>query len=272
MKMKFTKMQGLGNDYIYLNCMERAPEDPSALSVLLSRPHFGVGADGLVLILPSDKADFRMRMFNADGSEGKMCGNASRCIGKYVYERGLTAKTDLTLETLSGIRTLRLDVRDGKVEQVSVGMGAARIKAVGAVLTAGEQDWRCTDVSVGNPHCVIFCRGVEGMDIETPGRLIEVHPNFPDRTNVEFAEVLDRSHIRMRVWERGSGAALACGTGACAPAAAAAANGLCGEDVTVLLRGGPLRIQLGEEITMTGPAAFVFDGEFREEDLFAENQ
>ena len=270
--MKFTKMQGLGNDYIYLDCMERVPEDPSALSILLSRSHFGVGADGLVLILPSDKADFRMRMFNADGSEGKMCGNASRCIGKYVYERGLTGKTNVTLETLSGIRTLRLAVHNGIVEQVSVGMGAAQVKETGAVLTAGGRDWRYTSVSVGNPHCVIFCQGVEEMDIAAPGRLIENHPSFPGRTNVEFAEALDPSHIRMRVWERGSGETLACGTGACAVAAAAEANGLCGKEVTVLLRGGPLQIQLGEEITMTGPAAFVFDGEFREEDLYAENQ
>ena len=264
--MKFTKMQGIGNDYIYVNCMEQPLENPEDWAVRLSRPHFGVGSDGLVLILPSEKADFRMRMFNADGSEGKMCGNASRCIGKYVYERGLTGKTDLTLETLSGMKYLHLTVEAGRVTSVSVDMGAPAVKAVGAQLTAGGETYRYTDVSVGNPHCVIFCRGIDDMDIETPGRQIEVHENFPDRTNVEFVEIIDRNHIKMRVWERGSGETLACGTGACASVTAAVENGLCDRDVTVQLRGGPLQIHYDGRLLMTGPAAFVFDGEITKED------
>ncbi len=267
--MKFTKMQGLGNDYIYFDCMQGAPENPEALSVRLSQPHFGVGADGIVLILPSDVADFRMRMFNADGSEGKMCGNASRCIGKYVFERGLTDKTDLTLETRSGIKRLHLTLEGGVVTSVSVEMGAPQVRAVGATLTAGGVQYRYTDISVGNPHCVLFVKGVDDMDIETPGRQIETHENFPERTNVEFVEILDRHQLKMRVWERGSGETLACGTGACASVVAAVANGLCDRDVTVHLLGGPLTIQYlpDTQLLMTGPAAFVFDGEYKEEDL-----
>lgn len=262
--IRFTKMQGLGNDYIYFDCMEQTIEDPSRLSIHLSRPHFGVGADGIVMILPSDTADFRMRMFNADGSEGKMCGNASRCIGKYVYERGLTKKTDLTLETLSGVKRLHLTVCQGKVEQVSVDMGVPVVQERNAVLTANGVPYTYTSVSVGNPHCVLFTSQIDAMDIETPGREIEVHPNFPDRTNVEFVEVLDRNRIKMRVWERGSGETLACGTGACASVVAAVKNGLCDREVTVSLRGGDLKIRFDGELTMTGPAAFVFDGEIEE--------
>lgn len=263
--MKFTKMQGLGNDYIYFDCTRQAPKHPEQLSVALSRPHFGIGADGIVLILPSEIADFKMRMFNADGSEGKMCGNASRCIGKYVYDRGLTRQTDLTLETLSGVKQLHLDLKDGKVDAVAVQMGTPVVRAKDAVLTVDGTEYRYTDVDMGNPHCVIFCSGVDQMEIETPGRKIEHHPNFPDRTNVEFAEVLGPDRIKMRVWERGSGETMACGTGACACVVAAVENGLCGPDVTVQLLGGELNIHYSGTVTMTGPAAFVFDGEIQEE-------
>ncbi|MGI5959246.1 MAG: diaminopimelate epimerase [Massiliimalia sp.] len=268
--MKFTKMQGLGNDYIYFNCINHPIEDPERLSIQLSKPHFGVGADGIVLILPSKTADFRMRMFNADGSEGKMCGNASRCIGKYVYERGLTQKTDLTLETLSGVKHLHLQVKDGIVDTVTVDMGKPIVEELGAVLTVNGISYRYTSVSMGNPHCVIFRTSIDSMDIETPGRKIEVHPNFPDRTNVEFVEIVDRTHIKMRVWERGSGETLACGTGACASVTAAVVNGLCDPTVTVQLRGGQLTIQYDEEhLLMTGSAQFVFDGEIKEEQKYA---
>ena len=265
--MKFTKMQGLGNDYIYFNCMEKELKNPEKLSVYLSRPHFGVGSDGIVMILPSMVADFKMRMFNADGSVGKMCGNASRCIGKYVYERGLTSKTDLSLETLSGIKKLHLTVNNGKVMEVSVDMGAPVVRGMHQKLNIDAQEYSYTDISVGNPHCVIFCDGIEQMDIETPGRKIEVHKNFPDRTNVEFVEVVNRNLIKMRVWERGSGETMACGTGACASVVAAVENGFCDREVTVVLKGGNLKIRYDDHLIMTGPAAFVFDGEICEEDL-----
>lgn len=265
--MKFTKMQGLGNDYIYFNCMEKEIGHPEELSIQLSQYHFGIGADGIVLILPSEIADFRMRMFNADGSEGKMCGNASRCIGKYVYERGLTDKTELTLETLSGVKQLQLQVQDKKVTSVSVNMGEPKVRDVNATLIIDGVEYQYTDVSVGNPHCVIFSHNIDEMDLETPGRKIEVNEKFPERTNVEFVELINRNFIKMRVWERGSGETMACGTGACASVVAAVENGFCDQDVTVLLKGGPLHISYGEDLIMTGPAAFVFDGEINEEDF-----
>lgn len=266
--MKFTKMHGIGNDYIYFNCLADDIADPEALSVKLSDRHFGVGGDGIVLIMPSDKADFRMRMFNADGSEGAMCGNATRCIGKYVYEKGLTDKKEITLETKSGIKYLTLNVTDGKVESVEVDMGAPKIGAVSATLSANGTEYTYTFVDVGNPHCVIFTDAdVEKLELEKIGPAIENHELFPDRANVEFVNVIDESTLRMRVWERGSGETWACGTGACATTVAAIANGISKEndDVKVILNGGTLSIKFtGETVLMTGPAAFVFEGEIIE--------
>lgn len=275
--MKFTKMHGIGNDYIYFNCMEESIENPEELSVKLSRYHFGIGADGIVLIMPSETADFRMRMFNADGSEGKMCGNASRCIGKYVYEKGLTKKKEITLETLSGIKHLTLNVEGEKVTSVRIDMGEPIFRAseipvssdqetvIDSEVQIGDQRVRGTCVSMGNPHFVVFTQGIDELDLEKIGPGYENAPVFPDRINTEFAEVISPTLIKMRVWERGSGETLACGTGACAVAAAAAACGISPEDtfITVRLRGGDLRIcrQSGGSVIMEGPAAFVFDGE-----------
>ncbi len=264
--MKFTKMHGIGNDYIYFNCLNSNIENPEALSIKLSDRHFGVGGDGIVLIMPSDKADFRMRMFNADGSEGAMCGNATRCIGKYVYEKGLTDKKEITLETLSGIKYLTLNVKDGKVESVAVDMGAPKVGIVGGVLAANGTQYTYTFVDVGNPHCVIFTDDVDGLELEKIGPAIENHKFFPDRANVEFVKVIDENTLQMRVWERGSGETWACGTGACATTVAAVENDICKKDtdVKVILRGGPLNIKYSDTILMTGPASFVFEGEIIE--------
>lgn len=266
--MKFTKMHGIGNDYIYFNCLNSYIADPEALSIKLSDRHFGVGGDGIVLIMPSDKADFRMRMFNADGSEGAMCGNATRCIGKYVYEKGLTDKEKITLETKSGIKYLTLNVEDGKVESVEVDMGTPKVGTVRGTLSANDTEYIYTFVDVGNPHCVIFTdKDVEKLELEKIGPAIENHKLFPDRANVEFVNVIDERTLRMRVWERGSGETWACGTGACATTVAAVANGLSNknDDVSVILNGGTLRIKYtGETVLMTGPAAFVFEGEITE--------
>lgn len=266
--MKFTKMHGIGNDYIYFNCFDSDIDikDPEALSVKLSDRHFGVGGDGIVLIMPSDKADFRMKMFNADGSEGAMCGNATRCIGKYVYERGLTDKTKLTLETRSGIKYLTLNVKDGKVETVAVDMGAPKIGVVSGTLSANDTEYTYTFVDVGNPHCVIFTDEVDNLELEKIGPAIENHELFPDRANVEFVKVIDEKTLQMRVWERGSGETWACGTGACATTVAAVENGICKKDtdIKVILRGGPLSIKYSDTIIMTGSATFVFEGEITE--------
>ena len=279
-RMKFTKMQGIGNDYVYVDCTRERIPDPAALARKISDRHFGVGSDGLVLILPGERADFRMRMFNADGSEAEMCGNASRCVGKYVYERGLTDKTELTLETGAGIRPLRLNLREGRVESVRVDMGAPELRPeaipVNPALTDGRSPIRAfplevegrvfsvTCVSMGNPHCVIFQDEVETWPLEIWGPRFENHPLFPRRTNTEFARIIDREHIRMRVWERGSGETLACGTGACATLAAAVLNGLTERRAFLELNGGELEICWDEgtgHVLMTGPAEFVFDGE-----------
>ena len=274
--MRFTKMQGLGNDYLYVNLFEERVEDPSALAARLSDRHFGVGGDGLVLIAPSGAADFRMEMYNADGSRGAMCGNASRCVAKYVYERGLTQKTDLLLETDSGVRALHVSVRDGKVTDVRVDMGApsfscgdipcllAQDEAVRAPITALGRAFEVTALSMGNPHAVIFLdEPVEGFDLRAYGPAIETSAAFPDRVNVEFVSVLSPERLRMRVWERGSGVTLACGTGACAAFAAARRLGLVGERAEVILDGGTLLIERDERtghLLMSGPAEFVFDG------------
>ena len=254
--MKFTKMQGLGNDYIYLYCPEGAPEDPAGLSVRMSDRHFGVGSDGLVLILPTEKADFEMRMFNADGSEAQMCGNAARCVGKYLFDRGmLNGKRDMTLKTGSGIRDISITgVKDGKAETVRVDMGAPVLEGeriptklpgnpvLKAPLTVEDRTFEVTCVSMGNPHAVVFVEDADRFDVRYWGSRMETLPVFPERVNVEFTTVKDREHLRMRVWERGSGETMACGTGACATLTAAVLNGLSERSAALELNGGTLRI------------------------------
>ncbi len=277
--LKFTKMHGIGNDYVYLDCTASRPDNIEDLARRISDRHTGVGGDGLVLILPSDIADFKMRMFNADGSEGRMCGNASRCIGKYVYDRGLTDREEITLETLSGVKHLKLTPgADGKVESVTVDMGepefipelipvlADRNLAIPAEADGGEI-LEINAVSTGNPHGVVFVDDLEafGERVRTAGPILENHPIWPERANIEFAQVLSPADIRMRVWERGSGETMACGTGACAAAVAAAVTGRAGREVNVHLLGGDLLIRWDEasnHIFMTGPATIVFDGEY----------
>ena len=262
--MLFTKMHGAGNDYIYINCFEETVDDPAALAVRASHRHFGVGSDGLVLIGPSDVADFRMRIFNADGSEAQMCGNASRCVAKYVYDSGMTAKNPIMLETNAGIKILQMRIEDGKVSAVTVDMGAPVSGVIDQPLD--NTDYRYTDVSMGNPHCVIFVDNVDDLILWQIGPPLENHPAFPERANVEFVRVIDRQTIQMRVWERGSGETLACGTGACASAVACILNGFCDKDsdITVHLRGGDLVIHwdsASNTILKTGPAEFVCRGE-----------
>lgn len=275
MTYDFIKYEGCGNDYIYIDCFGSEPtdEDKSKISLKLSDRHFGVGGDGVVFICRSGVADGNMRMFNADGSEGKMCGNAIRCVGKYLYEKRGVKKDVIAIETQSGVKTLKLIVENGLVTAARVDMGKPILKpelvpakfpgdkAIG-VKVALDRERVVTAVSMGNPHCVIFTSGVEKMDIETPGRIIENHEVFPDRVNVEFAEVLSRHRVRMRVWERGSGETLACGTGACATVVAMVENGLAnrGSDVKVELTGGTLTINYDETVYMTGAATEVFEG------------
>ena len=276
--MKFTKMKGLGNDYVYVNCMEQMVEDAAETARRVSDRHFGIGSDGLILICPSDKADFEMRMYNADGSRGEMCGNGIRCVGKYVYDYGLTDKTSLSVETLGGIKHLFLEVEDGKVSLVKVDMGPAILepekipvtaegsRVVDEPLCVDGKTFRMTCVSMGNPHAVIYVDDVQGMDLEKTGPSFENHERFPNRINTEFAHVLDRNTVEMRVWERGSGETLACGTGACAVAVASILNGYTEDQVTVRLLGGDLKIEWDREankVYMTGPAEVVFDGEIR---------
>ena len=276
--MKFTKMQGLGNDYVYVNCMEQMVEDAAETARRVSDRHFGIGSDGLILICPSDKADFEMRMYNADGSRGEMCGNGIRCVGKYVYDYGLTDKTFLSVETLGGIKHLFLEVEDGKVSLVKVDMGPAILepekipvtaegsRVVDEPLQVDGKTFRMTCVSMGNPHAVIYVDDVQGMDLEKTGPSFENHERFPNRINTEFAHVLDRNTVEMRVWERGSGETLACGTGACAVAVASILNDYTEDQVTVRLLGGDLKIEWDREankVYMTGPAEVVFDGEIR---------
>lgn len=279
--MKFSKMHGIGNDYIYVNCFEEKVEEPEKVSVILSDRHKGIGSDGLVLIMPSDKADFRMRIFNADGSEAMMCGNATRCIGKYVYDFGLTDKTDITLETNSGIKYLTLFPVNGKVELVSVDMGKAILlpkdipmnsdldKFVAQPVEVCGKTWTMTAVSMGNPHAVTFTENIDSLDLEKIGPHFENHELFPNRVNTEFAEVIDSKTLNMRVWERGSGETFACGTGTCATVVAAVLNGICkhDEEVLVHLRGGDLKITYKSDgtVIMTGPAEYVFSGEVSDE-------
>ena len=274
--MKFTKMQGIGNDYVYVNCFEETVADPERVSEIISDRHFGIGADGLVLIMPSDKADFRMRMFNADGSEGNMCGNATRCIGKFVYDNHLTDKTNITLETRSGIKKLTLYPENGKVKTVLVDMGKAVLKPadipmnvsgdtfINKPITVDGKEVFITAVSMGNPHAVTYVDDVDSLELEKIGPSFENHPLFPERVNTEFIKILDESTMQMRVWERGSGITMACGTGACATAVAAYLNHKAGRKSRVRMDGGDLQVHWNEtdgHVYMTGPAVKVFDGE-----------
>ena len=260
--MHFTKMHGLGNDYLYV--FGEVPDDIAALSVRLSDRHFGAGADGMIYISPSQTADFRMRIFNADGSEAKMCGNGIRCVGKYVYDKGYTDETHLRIETLSGIKELELSVVGGKVKAASVQMGTATVQQ-DQTIRADGQTVTLTPVSVGNPHAVLFTDDAEHAPLETLGAKIERCPAFPDGVNVEFVQVLSPAALRMRVWERGSGVTMACGTGSCASAAAAVRKGYCKSDtpIAVHLDGGTLHITVSAsgQVTMTGPAETVYEGE-----------
>ena len=277
--MKFTKMQGIGNDYVYVNCLQETIENPSELAKKISDRHYGVGSDGLIMINPSDKADYEMEMYIADGSRGEMCGNGIRCVAKYVYDYGLTDKTSISVETLAGIKYLDLTVEDGKVVLVKVDMGKPMLRpeevpvvsekeeVIDEPITVDGQEYRMTCVSMGNPHAVVFIdQDVKEFPLETVGVKFENHERFPKRVNTEFVNVLDRHTAQMRVWERGSGETLACGTGACAVAVACALNGLTEDEVTVKLLGGDLQIKWDREkntVYMTGPAEVVFDGEWK---------
>lgn len=278
MRMKFTKMHGIGNDYVYVNCLTERVPNPEAVARYVSDRHFGIGSDGLILIKPSKNADFEMDMYNADGSRGAMCGNGIRCVAKYVYDYGLTDKTQISVETKSGIKYLDLTVEDGKVKLVKVDMGAPELNAGQIpIVSANPQvldepidvdgvTYRMTGVSMGNPHAVVYMDDVKGLEIEKIGPKFENHPCFPDRVNTEFVHVLDEHTVEMRVWERGSGETLACGTGSCAVAVASILNGYvkADEPVTVRLLGGELEIfwdRTANTVFMTGPAAVVFDGE-----------
>ena len=277
MKLRFTKMHGIGNDYIYFNAFEQDIPDPSALAVRLSDRRFGIGGDGIILICPSDIADAKMRMFNEDGSEGKMCGNGIRCVAKYIYDYALVPEdqTTVTIETLSGVKTIELTVVDGEAVAARVDMGAAILNPadipvifdgdsmIAQPLEVDGKSCSVTAVSMGNPHCVVFTDDVDSLELDRIGPSFENHPAFPERVNTEFVRVIDDHTLQMRVWERGSGETWACGTGACASVVAACLNGYCekGTDVTVHLRGGDLVISYTDEtVIMTGPAATVFEG------------
>ena len=279
--MKFTKMQGLGNDYVYVNCFEEKIDNPPEVARFVSDRHFGIGSDGLIMINPSKVADFEMEMYNADGSRGEMCGNGIRCVAKYVYDYGLTDKTHISVETLGGIKYLDLTVKDGKVALVRVDMGEPELdpekipiimkgysdetdRVLNAPIKVDGKEYRMTGVSMGNPHDVVYIDDVQGLDIEKIGPKFENHERFPQRINTEFSKVIDRKTVEMRVWERGSGETLACGTGACAVAVASILNGYTEREVEIRLLGGNLQIEWNEEdnhVYMTGPATVVFDGE-----------
>lgn len=276
--MHFYKMHGLGNDYVYVDLFKETVNDPHALAIQVAKPHFGIGADGLVLIGPSDAADFSMRMFNADGSEGEMCGNATRCVGLYLYERGLTKKLHISLETRAGIRMLYLTVSGEKVLSVRVDMGEPVLEAsqipttlegdrvIKYPITVRERRFELTCVSMGNPHAVIFIdEDVEQFPLEVYGPLLETHPLFPNRANIEFVNILSPEQVRMRVWERGSGETMACGTGACATLVAASLCAHTGRSADVVLNGGTLEIHWDEQsnkVYMSGPATMVFEGDW----------
>ena len=273
--MNFTKMHGLGNDYVYVNCFEEKIDNPPAVARFVSDRHFGIGSDGLIMINPSKVADFEMEMYNADGSRGEMCGNGIRCVAKYVYDYGMTDKTQISVETLGGIKYLDLTVEDGKVALVRVDMGKPELQAdLIPIVSENEQvidepievdgkEYRMTGVSMGNPHTVIYVDDVKNLDLEKIGPKFENHERFPKRINTEFVRCIDRHTVEMRVWERGSGETLACGTGACAVAVSSILNDLTDTRVTVKLLGGDLQIEWDREkdrVFMTGPATVVFDG------------
>lgn len=274
--MKFTKMHGCGNDYVYVNLFEEKIEDPAKVSIAVSDRHFGIGSDGLITIGPSDVADFRMRIYNADGSEAEMCGNGIRCVAKYVYDHKLTDQTQISVETGAGIKTLELTVENGKVTLVRVDMGEPILtpslipvvadgeRVVDESIMVAGKEWRMTCVSMGNPHAVLFVDDVEHFELEKYGPLFERHERFPKRTNTEFVQIVSRSEAIMRVWERGSAETWACGTGTCATVMACILNGCTDDRVLVHLRGGDLRIDYDRKsnhLFMTGPATEVFEGE-----------
>ena len=274
--MKFTKMHGIGNDYVYVNCFKETVEHPSEMAIKVSDRHFGIGSDGLILIKPSEVADGKMEMYNADGSQGAMCGNGIRCVAKYMYDYGITDKTSISVETKSGIKYLDLTIKDGKVDTVKVNMGTPILKAADIPVRSEKEqvinepvmvdgkEWKITCVSMGNPHAITYIDDVKNLEIEKIGPKFENHEIFPDRVNTEFVHVIDRNTVEMRVWERGSGETLACGTGACAVAVSSILNGLTEEEVTVKLLGGDLKIfwdRTENKVYMTGSATTVFDGE-----------
>ncbi len=274
--MRFTKMQGLGNDYVYVNCFRENVENPSEMAIKVSDRHFGIGSDGLILIKPSEVADFRMDMYNADGSQAEMCGNGIRCVAKYVYDYGLTDQTEISVETLAGIKYLKLQIADGKVSRITVNMGQPELNPVKIPVQAdGDRvvdepivvngvTYKMTCVSMGNPHCIVFVDDTADFPLEEIGPMFENHERFPKRVNTEFIQILNRNEVNMRVWERGSGETLACGTGACASAVACVLNGLTEDEITLHLLGGDLSVRWDQEenvVYMTGPAKVVFDGE-----------
>ena len=276
--MKFTKMQGCGNDYVYVDGSREKVTDKEQTAIRVSDRHFGIGSDGLIFINPSDIADFEMEMYNADGSRGKMCGNGIRCVAKYVYDHKLTDKNPITVESCGAIKTLWLEVKGGLVERVRVNMGEPILEAekipvkadkggqlVREKINAGGKEYLMTCVSMGNPHAVVYVDDVHKVEIEKEGPCFEKHERFPESVNTEFVQVVDRQNLKMRVWERGSGETLACGTGACASAAAAAARGLCayGESIGVVLDGGTLTVTVAADgrVRMNGPAEFVCEGD-----------
>ena len=278
--IKFTKMHGLGNDYVYIDAINQNIENESSLARFVSNRHFGIGSDGLILICKSDVADFKMRMFNSDGSEAEMCGNGIRCVGKFVYDKGLTNKTKVEIETLAGIKTLILNTRNGKVETARVDMGepileAEKIPVISnenpvknLILNAEGKKFKFTCVSMGNPHAITVVDDTESFNVERYGKVLEVAKAFPKKANIEFAQIINKSKINMRVWERGAGETLACGTGACATAVACNLNGLTERMVNIELLGGNLEIEWNKDdnhVYMTGPAVTVFDGELYEE-------
>lgn len=274
--MKFAKMQGIGNDYVYVNCFEENVENPSEVAIKVSDRHFGIGSDGLILIKPSDIADCEMDMYNADGSQGAMCGNGVRCVAKYAYDFGIAKKEKMSIATKSGIKYVDLTVENGKAVMIKVDMGAPELvpakipvlldgeRAVDAPIDVEGCEYRITAVSMGNPHAIVYMDDIHSLEIEKIGPKFENHKCFPDRVNTEFVHVIDENTVEMRVWERGSGETLACGTGACAVAVASILNGYTKDHVTVKLLGGDLQIFWDREknlVYMTGPATLVFEGE-----------
>ena len=278
MILKFTKMHGCGNDYVYINCFEQEINNPQALSIKLSNRHYSIGSDGVILICKSNKADAKMRMFNADGSEGKMCGNGIRCVGKYLFDHNMVKQDDILIETLSGIKKLKAIRKSGdeEVTNLCVDMGKANLNAkdipvnldqntiINYPIQICKKEYNITCVSMGNPHCIVFCKNVDDIDIEKIGPMFEKNPIFPNGVNTEFIEIIDDNTLKMRVWERGSGETMACGTGACAAAVAAVENGYCkkNQEIKVKLKGGDLTIKYTDEtVLMTGPAQKSFEGE-----------